>query len=36
MSDWINHVKKVAKQKGISYKEAMSVAKSTYKPKKSK
>ncbi len=36
MSDWINHVKKVSKEKGISYKEAMKVAKSTYKPKKSK
>ncbi len=33
MSEWIDHVKKVAKQKGISYKEAMKVAKSTYKPK---
>ena len=32
-SEWIEHVKKVAKQKGISYKEAMKVAKSTYKPK---
>ena len=30
---WIIHVKKVAKQKGISYKEAMKVAKSSYKPK---
>lgn len=36
MSDWINHVKKTAKDKKISYKEAMKVAKSTYKPKKSK
>jgi len=33
MSDWIDHVKKVAKQKKISYKEAMSVAKASYKPK---
>ena len=32
-SEWIDHVKKVAKQKGISYKEAMKVAKSSYKPK---
>lgn len=32
-SEWIIHVKKVAKQKGISYKEAMKVAKATYKPK---
>ena len=32
-SEWILHVKKVAKQKGISYKEAMKVAKSSYKPK---
>lgn len=32
-SEWIEHVKKVAKQKGISYKEAMKVAKSSYKPK---
>jgi hypothetical protein len=30
-SKWIDHVKMVAKQKGISYKEAMSVAKKTYK-----
>lgn len=33
MSEWIDHVKKVAKQKKISYKEAMSVAKASYKPK---
>ena len=33
MSEWIDHVKKVAKQKNISYKEAMSVAKASYKPK---
>ena len=33
MSTWIDHVKKVAKAKKISYKEAMSVAKATYKPK---
>ena len=32
-SEWIEHVKKVAKQKKISYKEAMKVAKATYKPK---
>jgi hypothetical protein len=30
-SPWILHVKKVSKEKGISYKEAMKVAKSTYK-----
>ena len=30
-SPWILHVKKVSKDKGISYKEAMKVAKSTYK-----
>tara|TARA_R110000803_G_scaffold124302_1_gene192105 strand:+ start:14126 stop:14245 length:120 start_codon:yes stop_codon:yes gene_type:complete len=35
-SEWIQHVKKVAAQKKISYKEAMSVAKATYKPKKVK
>lgn len=34
MSEWIDHVKKVAKQKKISYKEAMKVAKASYKPKK--
>jgi hypothetical protein len=33
-SEWITHVLKVSKDKGISYKEAMSVAKSSYKPKK--
>lgn len=33
MSGWIEHVKKVAKDKGLSYKEAMSVAKKSYKPK---
>jgi hypothetical protein len=32
-SPWILHVKKVSKEKGISYKEAMKVAKSTYKTK---
>ena len=32
-SEWIEHVKKVAKQKGISYKESMKVAKASYKPK---
>tara|TARA_R110001592_G_scaffold4692_1_gene26260 strand:- start:1569 stop:1769 length:201 start_codon:yes stop_codon:yes gene_type:complete len=31
MSAWIDHVKKVAKAKNISYKEAMSVAKASYK-----
>jgi hypothetical protein len=37
MSDWVSHVKKVSSEKGISYKEAMSVAKSTYsKPAKAK
>lgn len=35
-SEWIEHVKKVAKQKKITYKEAMKVAKSTYKPKAKK
>lgn len=34
MSEWIEHVKKVASKKKISYKEAMKVAKDTYKPKK--
>lgn len=34
MSAWIDHVKKVAAQKKISYKEAMSIAKASYKPKK--
>ena len=29
---WIEHVKKVAEEKGISYKEAMTVAKETYNP----
>ena len=32
-SEWIEHVKKVAQKKKISYKEAMSVAKASYKPK---
>jgi hypothetical protein len=32
-SEWIEHVKKVSKQKKITYKEAMKVAKATYKPK---
>ncbi len=32
-SEWIEHVKKVAAQKKITYKEAMSVAKASYKPK---
>ena len=35
MTSWIDHVKKTAKKNKISYKEAMSVAKLTYKPKKS-
>ena len=30
-SKWIQHVKSVAKDKGISFKEAMKVAKATYK-----
>ena len=30
MSSWVSHVKKVASEKGISYKEAMTSAKSTY------
>ena len=33
MSAWIEHVRKVAKEKGITYKEAMKVASKTYKPK---
>ncbi len=33
MSDWIQHVKKYAKDKGVTYKEAMTKAKATYKPK---
>ena len=33
MSEWIDHVKSVAAKKKISYKEAMKVAKQTYKPK---
>tara|TARA_R110000772_G_scaffold649_1_gene2222 strand:+ start:59 stop:235 length:177 start_codon:yes stop_codon:yes gene_type:complete len=32
-SAWIEHVKKVSKDKKISYKEAMKVAKASYKPK---
>ena len=32
-SGWIEHVKKVAKDKGISYKEALKVASKTYKKK---
>ena len=32
-SEWIEHVKKVSAQKKISYKEAMKVAKASYKPK---
>ena len=31
MSAWTDHVKKVAKDKAISYKEAMTVASKTYK-----
>ena len=31
MTDWISHVKKVAEQKKISYKEALKVASSSYK-----
>ncbi len=31
MSAWTDHVKKVAKEKGISYKEALKVASETYK-----
>ena len=34
VNQWILHVKKVAKQNNISYKEALSVAKLTYKKKK--
>lgn len=30
-NQWINHVKKVASEKNISYKDALSVAKKTYK-----
>lgn len=30
---WIGHVKSVARQKGISYKEALKVASATYKKK---
>lgn len=30
-SPWITHCKKVAKEKGISYKEAMKIAKQSYK-----
>ena len=33
VSEWIEHVKKVAQKKKISYKEALSVAKASYKPK---
>lgn len=35
-SAWIEHVKKFAKKNKISYKEAMSKAKATYKPKAGK
>lgn len=30
-NDWINHVKKVAEEKGLSYKDAMKFARETYK-----
>jgi hypothetical protein len=33
MSEWIMHVKAYAKKNNVSYKEAMSKAKATYKPK---
>jgi len=33
MSDWISHVKAYAKKNNVSYKEAMSKAKASYKPK---
>ena len=36
MSEWIDHVKAYAKKHGVSYKEAMSKAKASYKPKHSK
>ena len=32
-SSWIDHVKKVAKQKGIKYNEALKVAGASYKKK---
>jgi hypothetical protein len=32
-SPWIMHVKAVAKEKGISYKEAMKIARESYKKK---
>lgn len=35
MSAWVNHVKKVAKAKGIPYNEALSVAGKSYKGKAS-
>jgi len=31
MSAWTDHVKKVSKEKGISYKDALKVASKTYK-----
>jgi len=31
MTEWTDHVKKVASEKGISYKEAMKIAKDSYK-----
>jgi len=34
--DWISHVKAVQKKKGISYKEALKVASSSYKKKGAK
>lgn len=33
MSEWIDHVKAYAKKNKVSYKEAMSKAKASYKPK---
>ena len=33
INPWIGHVKSVARQKGISYKEALKVASATYKKK---
>ena len=36
MSSWTDHVKKVAKEKGISYKEALKVASATYKKQETK
>lgn len=36
MSSWTDHVKKVAKEKGISYKDALKVAGETYKKPETK